>query len=224
MPDGSRVNISTRSGRVRVDVRDSDGVEVRAGTVRTEADGSLTVGSGPGSAGVDLGCPAGTDLIVGTASGAVEIRGDVGAVRVTTASGRIDIERARDVDVRTASGLIKIGACTGGCRIVSKSSRVRIGTAQRLDLAVTSGRVEVGEVEDATVRTVSGRVEMTTRETGTVDVRSVSGRIEIAVPRSRRPALRLKSLSGRVRRECDQGVDGEISVATTSGTITVAWK
>jgi len=216
------LNVSTRSGRVRVEAREEGGFAAQGAEVSTDPDGSMHISSAKGgSHSVDVVCPAGSDVIVGTASGSVELVGRFGDVRVTTASGKISIDRASSIDVRTASGTIDIGECAGVCRVVTKSSRVRIRNVGNFDCSAVSGRVEVGDVEDASVRTVSGRVEMATRQTGRVEVRSVSGKIELAVPRDRRPATLLKSLSGRIRCDCETGDDGEISVATTSGTINV---
>jgi DUF4097 and DUF4098 domain-containing protein YvlB len=220
-----RLNIATRSGRVRVEGREGAGLHVRGANVDHDDDGTVRIGGGTGgSNAVEVVCPAGSDVIVGTASGNVELVGSLGDVRVTTASGRISIDDAQRVDVRTASGTIEIGSCHGECRVVTKSSRVRVGNAGSLDCSAVSGRVEVGGVEDASVRTVSGRVALGTANTGRVDVRSVSGKVELEVPRARRPATRLSSISGRVRCDCETGDDGEITVATTSGTINVTCK
>jgi DUF4097 and DUF4098 domain-containing protein YvlB len=219
------LNVSTRSGRVRIEGREGSGLHVQGGEVSTDEDGALRVTAAKGGSHfVDVVCPAGSDVIVGTASGRVELVGSLGDVRVTTASGKIEIERARSIDVRTASGAIEIGECTGDCRVVTKSSRVRVNNVAHFDCSAVSGRVEADHVEDATVRTVSGRVEMATRNTGRVEVRSVSGKVDLAVPRERRPATLLKTVSGRVFCECETGDDGEISVATTSGTINVTCK
>jgi DUF4097 and DUF4098 domain-containing protein YvlB len=220
-----RLNVATRSGRVRVEGREGAGLSVRGGNIENDDDGTVRITAGTGGSNtVEVVCPAGSDVIVGTASGNVELVGVLGDVRVTTASGRISVDDAQHVDVRTASGKIEIGHCRGQCRVVTKSSRVRVGNAGSLDCSAVSGRIEVGGVEDANVRTVSGRVDLGTEGQGRVEVRSVSGKVDLAVPRDRRPATRLSSISGRVRCECETGDDGEISVATTSGTINVTCK
>ena len=217
-----RVNVSTRSGRVRVEGRDGAGLRVEGGTIERDDDGTVRIAAATGgSHSVSVVVPAGTDVIVGTASGRVELRGSLGDVRVTTASGKIIVDAARSVDIRTASGTIDIGEVAGACRVVTKSSRVSVGSVANLDCSAVSGRIEVGGVQDASVRTVSGRIDLGTQATGRVEVRSVSGKVELAVPRDRRPATTLKTVSGRVRCECENGTDGEISVATTSGTIDV---
>jgi DUF4097 and DUF4098 domain-containing protein YvlB len=220
-----RMSVSTRSGRIRVEGRAGAGFDVRGGTLHTEADGSLRVhASHHGSHSVEVVCPAGTDVLIGTASGSVELAGDLGDVRVTTRSGRIKIERAQRVDLRTASGTIEIGECIGTCRVVTRSSGVHVGKAGQLDVAGMSGRVKVDDVADAVVRTMSGKVGLSTGNDGRVEVRTMSGSVEVEVPRGRRPATRLRSMSGRVRCDAEDGHDGEITVATTSGTIHVTCK
>jgi DUF4097 and DUF4098 domain-containing protein YvlB len=220
-----RMSVSTRSGRIRVEGRAGAQFEVRGGTLHTDPDGSLRVhASHHGSHSVEVVCPAGTGVLVGTASGAVELAGDLGDVRVTTRSGRITIERARSIDIRSASGAIDIGDCAGKCRIVTRSSKVHVGKAAELDVAAMSGRVTVDDVANAVVRTMSGKVGLSTRNDGRVEVRTMSGAVEVTVPEGRRPATHLHSRSGRVHCECENGGDGEIAVATTSGTIHVTCK
>jgi DUF4097 and DUF4098 domain-containing protein YvlB len=217
-----RLNVSTRSGRVRIQARTGAALEVRGADMVTEPDGTWRITSSQGgSHAVEVVCPEGTDVIVGTSSGRVELLGPIGDARVTTRSARISIEHAARVDARTWSGAVEVGTCTGECRVVTKSSRVKVGSAASLDVSAMSGRVEVGDVADAVVRTMSGRVEVSTRNSGRVEVRTLSGAVEVEVPRDRRPSTLLKSLSGRVRCDCAQGNDGEINVATTSGSIRV---
>jgi DUF4097 and DUF4098 domain-containing protein YvlB len=217
-----RMTISTRSGHVRVEGRAGAGFDVHGGSFHTEPDGSVRVqASHHGSHGVEVVCPAGTDVIIGTASGRVELVGDLGDVRVTTRSGRITIERARRIDIRAASGNIEIGECSGACRVVTRSSGIHVRKAGTLDVAAMSGRIKVDDVADAVVRTMSGKVALSTGNDGRVEVRTMSGAVEVEVPQGRRPATHLHSMSGRVRCDAENGHDGEISVATTSGTIHV---
>jgi DUF4097 and DUF4098 domain-containing protein YvlB len=207
---------------VRVEARAGAAFDAGDAHVTIEGDGTYAVKpAAGGSKPVDVRCPPGTDVIIGTASGNVELVGPLGAVRVTTASAAVKIEEAASVDVRTASGKVDVGHCHGTCRAVTKSSRVRVRSAGALDCSVVSGSVEVGEVEHAVVRTVSGRVTLAARGGGRVEVRTVSGTVDVEVPRPHRPATTLRSISGRVRCDCEPGHDGEVSVATTSGAINV---
>jgi DUF4097 and DUF4098 domain-containing protein YvlB len=221
----TRVNIRTRSGRVNVVAAEGAGFSVTGANVEYDADGSVLItGAKHGANRVEVQCATGTDLIIGTLSGHVEVRGRSGDTRVTTRSGRIDVEHASKVDVRTGSGHVTIGVCDGSCHVVTKSARVNIGRAGSVDVAGMSGHVEIDEADHAIIRTMSGRVDLGTKSDGRVEVRTLSGKVHVAVPRARRPATQLKSLAGRVHCECEVGNDGEIDVATTSGAISVTCK
>jgi hypothetical protein len=216
------LNVSTRSGRIRVTAREGAALEVHGGHIETDVDGAVTVAAvRGGSSGVEIVCATGTDVAVGTASGHIELLGWLGEVHVSSRSGKIKVESAERVDVRTASGSIEVGFCETSCRIVAKSARVRVRKAGSLEVSAMSGRVEVDDVDDACVRTMSGVTRLGTGAIGRVEVRTLSGAIEIAVPHGRRPATHLRSLSGRVRCEPEPGHDGEIIVKSTSGTIDV---
>jgi DUF4097 and DUF4098 domain-containing protein YvlB len=220
-----RLSVSTRSGRIRVEGRPGAEFDVRGGTLLTEPDGSVRVhASHHGSHSVEVVCPAGTDVLAGTASGSVELAGDLGDVRVTTRSGRITVERATRIEIRTASGAIDIGECAGSCRIVTRSSKVHVRKAGQVDVAAMSGRVTIDDVANAVVRTMSGKVGLSTRDDGRVEVRTMSGSVEVEVPEGRRPATHLHSRTGRVRCDCQNGHDGEITVASMSGTIHITCK
>jgi DUF4097 and DUF4098 domain-containing protein YvlB len=220
-----RLHVRTRSGRVSVVASDERGLTVEGANIEHEPDGSVLItGAKRGANRVELTVPIGSDLVIGTLSGHVTVRGEVGDVRVTTASGRVDVERAARVDVRTASGHVTIGTVESECRVVAKSARVDITSAGAVDVAGMSGHVEVGDTGDAQVRTMSGRVELGARHDGRIDVRTLSGKVEVTVPSERQPATQLRSLSGRIRCECANGNDGRIDVATTSGSINIACK
>ncbi len=223
--DAPRLSVSTRSGSIHISATATSGIHVQGGDLSTDDDGSVRVtGAGLGSHRVEVECAPGTHVLVGTASGHVELHGSFGDVRVTTRSGRITLDDADDVDLRAASGAIQVGSCAGTCRIVTRSSKIHVGRAGTVDVATMSGRVAIGHVDDAVVRTMSGRVELTTGGGGRIEVRTLSGSVAVAVPGECRPSTRLRSMSGRVRCAAPPGHDGEISVATTSGTIDVTCK
>jgi len=221
-PTPTRVHISTRSGKVHVFAADGVDLTVDGGTMEARADGSIEVRRAHDARMIELRCPTGTDVTVGTMSGSVETAGALGGVHVVTMSGKIHIERATSVDVRTRSGLVEVGACSGECRVVATSAKVRVGSAARASVAAVSGLVALEAVGNAEVKTVSGKVLLGTTGSGRVSVKSISGTVEIVVPREIHPATRLRSISGRVECECPVGVDGEIAVKTVSGAIRVS--
>ena len=220
MNDVARLRITRRSGKVRV-IADADSpITVEGGTIASNADGTFEIRAQDSSV-LEVRCPTGTDLTISTSSGAIEVRGEAGSVKVTTKSGDLAIERASAIDARGASGKVKVGACAGECHVVFVSGKVHIGAAGRAVVATVSGNIEADDVGDAECKTVSGNIELGARGGGSVAARSISGTVKISVPNGDRPATRLKSVSGRIRRECDLGDNGEIRVKTISGGIAV---
>jgi DUF4097 and DUF4098 domain-containing protein YvlB len=221
--DGSeRLHISNRSGAIRVTAGAGATLDVRGAEMERDPEGGgLRVHSPKPSKPIDVLCPEGTDLVLGTVSGAVEVKGLVGAVKVATVSGNISVERAARLDVRTKSGTVDVGACEGECNVVVTSSTVKVAEAGRAKVSTVSGRIEVDQLDDAKVQTVSGKVELGARGGGQVLVQTVSGNVDVSVPTDRTPSTALKSFSGRIACDCDAGSDGEIRVKTLSGAIRI---
>ncbi len=217
-----RLNVSTRSGNVRVEAAPGIELEVEGGSVVREHDGALEIRRAKGAGTIVVHCPTGSDVTVGTMSGSIDTEGLLGGVRIATASGKVHVAEAGRVDVRAKSGSVDIGTCTGECRVVVTSAKVHIGKAQRATIAGVSGVVLAEGVEGAEIKTVSGKVLVGTTGGGDISVHTVSGKVEILVPRDVQPATRLRSISGRVRCECPTGGDGEIAVKSVSGAIRVS--
>jgi DUF4097 and DUF4098 domain-containing protein YvlB len=218
--DTARLRITRRSGKVRVVAAAGSELEVDGGTFVRNDDGTVDVRA-EGSSVLEVHCPAGSDLTISTSSGAVDVEGDAGSVKVTTKSGNLSIDRASAVDARGASGKVEVGVCTGDCKVVFVSSNVRIGEAAKATVATVSGNIDVGETDEAEVKTVSGNITVDGNAGGKVAARSISGTVKISVPEGTRPATRLKAVSGHVRCDCESGDDGEVRAATVSGAISV---
>ena len=128
--------------------------------------------------------PEGTDLVVGSSSGRVEITGRCGAVSVTSSSGKVQVAAATAVDARTDSGRIEIGAVDSECRVHTRSGRVEVERCGSADVAAESSRIELDAVHGpARAHTVSGRVQVGMAEAADVDAETDTGRIEVALPR-----------------------------------------
>lgn|SRR2546423_2367954 len=222
MTEALRLNVSTRSGNVRVVAEPGIELSVEGGTVVREHEGALEIRRSEGADSIVVRCPGGSDVTIGTVSGKIDTEGPLGAVRVATVSGKVHVAEANRVDVRAKSGSVDIGNCAGECRVVVTSAKVHIGKAQRASIAGVSGVVLAEGVEGAEVKTVSGKVLLATTGAGKISVHTVSGKVEILVPPDVQPATRLRSISGRVRCECATGRDGEIAVASVSGGIRVS--
>jgi len=213
-----RITITARSAAVDVTAGESDGVTVDGGSIEHTAEGAEIKG---GSLRLRVGCPAGSDVRIATASGRVTTRGPLGDLHVATRSGRVTVEQADRVEVRTMSGRVDIGACEGECRCVVTSGAVHIDRAGSADVTSTSAKVEIGDVGDAAVTLMSGRVDLGTRRGTAVKVRTMSGAVRVRVPPDARPRTTLKARVGKVRCDCATGDDGEIDVKTVSGGIEV---
>jgi DUF4097 and DUF4098 domain-containing protein YvlB len=220
-PAPARLTIAARSGSIVVRTRRGPEVEVTGAKVRVEADGSTRIEGG--SKTIEVICPEGSDVILGTSSGKVALEGPLGEVRITGSSGTIHVEEARSLDLRVRSGSVEIETVHGECHVVAVSGRIEIGSAGLVDVAGTSGTIVARSVAGGRVRTVSGHVTVGLDRAADLDVRAVSSTIEIDVPHGVAPDLRLRTISGKVRKDLEQGHDCVISVRTVSGSITVQW-
>jgi DUF4097 and DUF4098 domain-containing protein YvlB len=218
----ARLRIVSKSGSVSVVAEPGAEISVKGGTFVAEADGTYLVTAG--SKNLEVRCAPGTDLIVGTMSGSVRVEGTLGATRVVSKSGSIQIDAATQVDARTASGSVTVGECEGQCRVVVTSGSIRVGRAHHASAAGVSGSIHVDDTDAADVKNVSGTIEVGCTGLGRVAIRSVSGKVDVSVPPECAPATLLKSISGSIRCECAEGSDGEIDVKTVSGRIRVVRK
>jgi len=221
-----RISISSRSGRVtvvaeeRADILILEGAGV-ADIVRDEA-GQISISTGNGSSALELRCPRGADVRVGTISGRVELRGNFGKVHVTTTTGNIDLDEASAIDARTVSGSISVGRCAIKCRLSTKSGRAEIRHAENADVATVSGKVSVDASSGSVnVKTASGSVAIGASGQNDVAVQTLSGSVTVRVPRGTRPAAFLRSLTGKPRLDCEAGTDCRVAVSTMSGKIEV---
>ncbi len=217
-----RCTVTTRSGAVHVVAVPGAGLTVEGGSVVAQHDGVLEIRRDRDKKKIVVHCAAGSDVTIGTVSGSIDTEGALGAVRVATVSGKVNVREAARVDVRAKSGAVEIGTVTDECRVVVTSAKVRIGRARRAAIAGVSGVVVADDVEGADVKTVSGKVTLGTAAGGHVTVRTVSGKVEIRVPPEMQPNTRLKSVTGRIECDCERGDDGEIAVASVSGAIRVS--
>lgn len=217
-PPGAVLRVTSRSGRVSLTGEDRADIVVERGDEPSVGpDGVEITGSGK----VVVRCPAGTDVVVGTGSGSVELHGSLGDARVTTGSGTIQVERVRALDARTGSGNVEVEDCAERCRLKTDSGSVRVGRAGEAELVTGSGSVEAELVTGAHIKSGSGSVEVGLAQAGGVDVKAHSGSVTVSVPAGLRPATSLRASSGKVRCDCVEGDEGEIRVKVGSGSIAV---
>jgi DUF4097 and DUF4098 domain-containing protein YvlB len=170
---------------------------------------------------VRVRCPPGSDVMVGTTSGAVDLRGSLGSVSVSSASGRIRVAAAAEVDLRTGSGKIEVDDCSGRCRASTKSGAVVVSSANGAEISTVSGTVRLGLVGGTIdVRTVSGSVTLSSTGAGPISARTLSGSVSISLPAGVRPEV-LASDARWVDCRCEPGEDVTIDVASLSGSVKI---
>lgn len=216
------LRISNGSGRVDVIAEDRPGVVVERGTQAAGTDDRvLEIQPDRASQPVVVRCPIGTDVMVGTTSGAVELEGRLGSVSVTSASGKIRVAAAADADLRTKSGKVEIDECSGHCRVSTKNGAVQVGAANEADIATVSGAVRIGPVAGTVdVRTVSGKVVLFSSGGGPIGARTLSGSVTIHLPPGVHPDVRASDARW-VHCRCDEGDDVTIDVASMSGKVEI---
>ena len=176
----ARLRIVSKSGNVRIVGEPGAELNVDGGSLVVEADGTILVTAG--SRNLEVRCDCDSDLIVGTLSGSVFVEGSVGAARVVSKSGDVEIAGATSVDARTASGDVRVGDCAGDCRVVVTSGRVEVGKAANASVAGVSGKIRVEQTDAADVKNVSGNIEVGASGEGRVAIRTVSGTVKVSVP------------------------------------------
>ena len=227
LPPAASLCLTASSGDVTVIAEQRSDIEApndaRVETASSEHGPVLEISSPRGgSSDLEVRCPAGTPVSVGTISGDVRLHGDLGPATVTTTSGDVSVDRAAALDARSVSGHLEVDCCSGICRLNTKSGHIKAGDTGPAEAATVSGYVRLHHTAGGVaVRTVSGNVELGTDGTEPVNVRTVSGGITVKVPKERLPAAKLRSLSGKIDCDCLQGSDFPLEVTSVSGKIEV---
>jgi DUF4097 and DUF4098 domain-containing protein YvlB len=215
-----RLRISALSGRVSVIAEGRKDVVVdRGGVAEANVDGVVEIRPVRPSNSVDVRCPVGTDVMVGTWSGGVQLSGRLGTVGVTSQSGSIRVVAAEEADLRTVSGVVELDECVGRCRVSTTSGRITVGATRDAEISTTSGPVGVDAVAGSVqVRSVSGTVDVASTAGGPVTATTVSGSITIRLPTGARPTVR-SSGHGIVRSSFEPGDDVLVEISSVSGTV-----
>ena len=226
LPSGATLRVVTRRGHVDVTAEDREDVAVEttgALEAKTAVDGKTLILDGRrSSARLEVRCPTGTSVSIGTISGHVSLSGVFGSVGVATTSGSVRVDRATRVDLRSVSGDLSVVSCDDRCHLLTASGRIIAEATGSADVCSASGAVRLGRAAGpVSICTVSGQVELGASGKDGVAVRTVSGAIKVKVPQGRQPSAHLRSVSGRVRCDCPEGTDFDLNAASFSGAIEV---
>jgi len=159
---------------------------------------------------IEVVLPPDAPVTVAVASADATLRGRLGRVVLTGASGDLVADHTAEVQVRSASGDVRIGRADGPATVATASGDVRLDSAGGpVEVRTASGDVVLGSAAvDVTARTASGDVRIERASSGTVRVTTVSGDTTVAVERGLRVWLDVQSVSGRLVSELDDEEPG----------------
>lgn len=229
-PGPTSVYVEIGSGRVNAHATDTDetavtveGRDADGATVEQQGDQIVVIGprrSGflpfGGDLTVTVTMPSESDLSTKLGSADVGVTGRLGAVRVKSGSGDVDLDQVTaDAVVQTGSGDVRIDTALGDLRVKSGSGSVQVGRSTASSVITTgSGRISLDSAEAETVaKTGSGDVRIGTA-TDQVSLSSGSGDLEVAAVD--RGVVKAKTASGDVQ----VGVPGGVPVWTDISSVT----
>lgn len=163
---------------------------------------------------VEVVLPADAAVTVTVASAEATLRGRLGRVALTGASGDLTAEHTAGVQVRSASGDVRIGRADGPATVATASGDVRLDSAGGpVEVRTASGDLVLGSsTVDVTARTASGDVRVERAGAGTVRVTTVSGDTTVGIERGLRVWLDVQSVSGRLLSDLDDEAPGSSDV------------
>lgn len=165
--------------------------------------------------------PAGSRLTAEIAMGAVRTSGRLGATRIKSSMGSVDVESSDDLWLRAGHGNVTVGTADGGVDVTADHGQIRLGTVTGDALLKAShGSIQLGEsggdvdaklaygdleidraLGSVTTRISYGSVRLHEVSSGSIEVESGYGQVDIGV-RAGIPAwLDLSSKSGHVRNQ-----------------------
>jgi DUF4097 and DUF4098 domain-containing protein YvlB len=150
-----------------------------------------------GKANVSVVVPPRTDMAINVSTAEINLRGDLGALRLRTASADVAVDEATRVEAHSASGDVRIGAA-GEAHVSSASGDIRIGhvlgglTASSASGDVSADRVG-GRVD---VSTTSGDIRLRRCDGDDIGAKTVSGDISLGLPPGIRVVPDISTLSG----------------------------
>jgi hypothetical protein len=175
--------------------------------------------------------PPDTDVRVATAAADSTLRGRLGTVEVTSASGDLAVEQCARLELRTASGDGRIGTVSGPATAASASGDLRVVMAAAgLKARSASGDVAVEEAAgDVSLTSASGDLRVGRMGEGSVQAKTMSGDVEVGVTPGKRVWLDLSSVSGRMESQLtdDDGAAGDgpaqvsLSLRSVSGDLRI---
>lgn len=186
---------------------------------------------------VKVELPAGSRLTAEIAAGGLRTAGSLGATRIKSSTGPVDVDATGDLWLRASHGNATLGAAEGGIDITADHGQIRIGTVTGdAILKASHGSILVGEsggdldaklsygdlditkaLASVSAKTAYGSIDLREVSSGSIQVESGYGQVTIGVRPGVPAWLDLSSKEGHVRNQ----LDGDRAPETSEQTVAV---
>ena len=172
---------------------------------------------------VKVELPQGSRVTAEVAAGGLRTVGDLGAVRIKSAMGAVEVDSAEDLWIRAGHGNATVGTALGNLDITADHGQIRVGTVvgaatlrashgsimvrqsgTDLDAKLSYGDLDIEKSPGAvSAKTAYGSINLHEVSCGAIQVESGYGQISVGVLRGVPAWLDLSSKDGHVRNELD---------------------
>lgn len=172
---------------------------------------------------VKVEVPTGSRFTAEIAVGGLRTLGRLGATRIKSSTGSVNVETTGDLWLRASHGTATVGAAEGGVEITADHGQIRVGTVTGdailkashgtvlvgesrgdLDAKLSYGDLEITKALASVVaKTAYGSIQLHEVSSGSIDVASGFGEVTIGVRPGVPAWLDLFSKDGRVRNQLD---------------------
>jgi DUF4097 and DUF4098 domain-containing protein YvlB len=170
---------------------------------------------------VKVELPSGSRLTAELAVGGLRTVGRLGATRIKTSMGPVDLDTTGDLWLRASHGNATLGTAEGGTEITADHGQIRVGTVTGdAILKASHGSIRVGEsggdldaklsygdlevtkaLASVAAKTAYGSIELAEVSSGSIQVESGYGQVTIGVRPGVPAWLDLSSKDGHVRNQ-----------------------
>jgi hypothetical protein len=186
---------------------------------------------------VKVELPAGSRLTAEIAAGALRTVGGLGATRIKSSTGPVDVDTTGDLWLRASHGNATLGTAEGGIDITADHGQIRIGrvtgdailkashgtilvgeSGGDLDAKLSYGDLEIMKaLASVSAKTAYGSIDLREVSSGSIQVESGYGQVTIGVRPGVPAWLDLSSKEGHVRNQ----LDGDRAPDTSEPTVAV---
>jgi DUF4097 and DUF4098 domain-containing protein YvlB len=219
------VSVTTADDRDTVEIevtgRSAEDVQVEQHGDQIDVIAPRSAGFRTGSSSIDvtITAPSRSGLTTKLGSAGVVARGVLGAVRIATGSGSVNLDEVLEPStVKTGSGTIDVRRLQAHSELKTGSGEITVGRVDNTArLSTGSGDIEVGQAYGA-VSLKSGSGDLVVGTAGS-DASLSSGSGDLRIGRISRGQAQLKNASGDIRLGIPEGTPVWTDITSTTGRV-----